>query len=84
MPGGAQASSGTAVVDAAGRLVRWSGAPAAGEPVTLVYTISVPAGAAAALSATAVLSGAGGVIATSSVVILANPRGTWVPLAHRR
>jgi hypothetical protein len=84
MPGGAQASSGTAVVDAAGRLVRWSGTPAAGQPVTLVYTISAPAGAAAALSATAVLSGAGGVIATSNVVILANPRGTWVPLAHRR
>jgi hypothetical protein len=81
-PSGLNASTGAVQYTPASRQVSWSGSPAAGQTVTLSYTVTAQESGPLALTNTAQLSGAGG-SSSASALIIVDGFESYLPFVRR-
>jgi hypothetical protein len=81
-PGPIAATAGVASYDVGQHRVEWSGAPSAGEQVTITFPVTASVAGPIALHNTAVLNETGGLTGTDGAVVIVDGRRVYLPLVR--
>jgi len=84
VPGPIQVQGGAAATyDPGAHRVSWNGSPDIGQPVTITFPVTIPVGGPLAISNTAVLTDAEGLVSTDTVMFIVDACRLWLPVLLR-